>query len=267
MRSISSVFKKPGHKALIAYIMAGYPSTESTLKTIQLLEKSGADIIEIGIPFSDPLADGATIQNAAFHALNNGITVKKCMEITRSLKGKTNIPLVFMTYYNPILNFGVKEFCKECAASNISGLIIPDLPPDEAAELEQAAVKSGLDLIFLVTPNTLPDRIKLIAEKSHGFIYMVSVTGITGARKDLPSYLASFVKRIRKITDKPLCIGFGISTAEQAASAASLADGVIMGSKIVQLMGQSSSGEKLGRFIKEIRNALDNHKDIRKKKK
>ncbi len=256
MSRIQSVFNN-GRKALVAYIMAGYPSLEATLKTIPMLEKNGVDILEIGIPFSDPLADGATIQKAGFEALQNGTDVESCLELARKLKGKVGIPLVFMTYYNPVMSYGEGKFCSRCAASGISGLIIPDLPPEEAGRLERAARENSLDLVYLVTPNTSAPRIKSITEKSSGFVYLVSVTGITGARKSLPSYLGPFVARVRKTTKKPLCIGFGISTARQAAEATQLADGVIIGSKIVQLMGEKNSAAVLRDFIQEVRTAID----------
>jgi len=243
--------------------MAGYPSLDATLKTIPMLEKNGADIIEIGIPFSDPLSDGATIQKAGFEALKNGTSIESCLSIVSNLKNRVKIPLVFMTYYNPVMSFGTERFCSACSRAGVSGLIIPDLPPEEAGIFDKAAGKNNLDLIYLVTPNTVNNRIKVITAKSRGFVYLVSVTGITGARKNLPSYLGSFVAKVRKSTGKPLCIGFGISTAAQAVEAAQMADGVIIGSKIVQLMGAKDSGKSLMSFIRSVRAALDNNKNIK----
>jgi tryptophan synthase alpha chain len=256
MKDISSVFR-PGHKALVAYVMGGYPSFESTIETIQLLEKSGVDMVEIGIPFSDPLADGATIQNAGFEALNNGATVQKCIETANALKNRVNIPLLFMTYFNPVMSFGIEKFCRESSRAGISGLIIPDLPPEEAEDIDRCTAANGQDLIYLITPNTDKRRISSISRKSRGFIYLVSVTGITGARKDLPSYLGSFISRVKIITPKPLCIGFGISSPAQAAEASRLADGVIIGSKIVQIMGEPGAAKELKRFIITVRTAMD----------
>jgi tryptophan synthase alpha chain len=255
MSNMQDVFKD-GHKALVAYIMAGYPSEKATLETVPMLEKNGVDIVEIGIPFSDPLADGATIQKAGFEALQNGTTVESCLQLATKLKRKVKTPLAFMTYYNPVMSFGIEKFCSRCSAAGISGLIIPDLPPEEAGQLDKAAKKCGLDTIFLVTPNTTAPRIKEITGRSSGFVYLVSVTGITGARKSLPTYLRPFVTRVRKISKKPLCIGFGISTPSQAAEAARMADGVIIGSKIVQLMGEKDN-EKLRTFIRDARIAID----------
>ena len=256
MNSIASVFKRPSHKALIPYVTIGYPSIEDTLKVVPLLASSGCDIVELGIPFSDPLADGITIQKASFHALNNGVTPKLCLEVSEELSRKVNIPLVFMTYFNPIFSFGMKEFCSACARSGIGGLIIPDLQPDEGAELEAITRENSLDLIYLLAPTSAEERIKLVADRSRGFIYMVSVTGVTGARDNLPPELDAFVVRVRKVASQPLCIGFGISNTEQARQVARIADGVIVGSRIIQLM-ETDDLVSVGNFVKELRHALD----------
>ena len=256
MSRIKTVFRS-GHKALIAYVTVGYPSIEATLKVVPRLAKSGADIVELGIPFTDPLADGITIQQASFHALQNGVTPATCLEIARQLRAKTDVPLVFMTYYNPVFSYGLKEFVAECARSGIDGLIIPDLPPEEGAELQDITQSSGLDLIYLLAPNSSAERIRLVAERSRGFIYLVSVTGVTGARKDLPANLASFVTRVRKMASQPLCVGFGISRPEQAKKIASLADGIIVGSRLIQLMAEDKSLTSAQRLVVELRRALD----------
>ncbi|GAI39866.1 unnamed protein product, partial [marine sediment metagenome] len=192
MSHITSVFSQ-GHKALIAYITIGYPSIEDTLKVVPLLASSGCDIVELGIPFSDPLADGATIQKASFYALENGVTPKVCLNTAKELSQKIEIPLVFMTYFNPVFSYGLQEFCGACAGSGVSGLIIPDLPPEEGSELETIAQRQGLDLIYLLAPTSTKERIELVAQKSRGFIYLVSVTGVTGARDRLPANLEAFV--------------------------------------------------------------------------
>ena len=236
MNRIDDVFNKKGHKALIAYITMGYPDLESTLKIVPLLAESGCDIIELGIPFSDPMADGATIQHASYCALQNGVTTKKCIDIVKQLRKKTNVPLIFMTYYNPVYHYGLEKFCGDSIASGIDGLIIPDLTPDEGEELENITEKIGLDLIYLLSPTSTSERIKLVSEKSHGFIYMVSLTGVTGARDNMPIKIDNFVADVRKATDKPLCVGFGISTPEQAKQVSRIADGVIIGSQIIRLM-------------------------------
>ncbi len=257
MSCIDDVFQKKNAKALIAYVTIGYPGIEATMEIVPMLAASGCDIIELGVPFSDPLADGATIQQASFRALENGVTTKKCLEIARQLRKEVNIPLLFMTYYNPVLKYGLEKFCRESSQSGINGIIIPDLPPDEGCELENAGKKHGIDLIYLLAPTSNEERIELVAEHSHGFIYLVSVTGTTGARKELPDDLEKTVGKIRKKTSKPLCIGFGISNPQQAGQVAHLADGVIIGSQIIKLMQIEDGFLSVCEFINELRQALD----------
>jgi len=253
---ITSVFARANHTALIPYITVGYPSVQTTLKVVPLLASSGCDIIELGIPFSDPLADGATIQRASYEALRQGIIPKVCFEVTQQLRQQVAIPLVFMTYYNPVLKFGLEQFCSKCAEAGVDGLIIPDLPPEEGQELEQSTGRHGLDLIYLLSPASTEERIKLVAGRSSGFIYLVSLTGVTGARDKLPEELEGFVARVREKTEKPLCVGFGVSTPEQARRIANVADGVIVGSRIIQLLDEDKSLKNVCSFIKGLRDAL-----------
>ncbi len=257
MSRITSVFSQSGHKALMPFITIGYPNIEATLKIVPMLAENGCDIIELGIPYSDPLADGVTIQKASFHALENGVTPQLCLDVARELSRNVNIPLVFMSYYNPVFTYGLNEFCSVSAQSGIDGLIIPDLPPDEGAELEAISKKHNLDLVYLLAPTSNEERIKLVTSRSQGFIYLVSVSGVTGARGSLPHDLQTFVSRARKATNKPLCIGFGISNAEQARQVAQIADGVIIGSRLIQLMENSDGLTSVCNLIKELRNALD----------
>ncbi len=257
MGRISAVFKPTGRVALIPYVTVGYPSPESTAKIVELLAASGSDIIELGIPFSDPLADGVTIQKASFQALQNGVTPGLCLELVKKIREKINIPLVFMTYFNPVLNYGLEKFCDDCASSGIDGLIIPDLPPDEGSELEKAAKKYGLDLIYLVAPTSTDERIRIVARHTSGFIYLVSVTGVTGTREKLPADLESFISRVRKMSNLPLCVGFGISTPEQAKLVAQLADGVIIGSKIIQLIESDQQLTRVAQFIQQLRQSIN----------
>jgi tryptophan synthase alpha chain len=257
MSRISSVFNKPGHKALIAYVTIGYPSIEATLKAVPLLAESGCDIIELGVPFSDPLADGATIQNASHHALENGVTVDKCLEIAGQSRQKVDIPLLFMTYYNPVYHYGLKAFCDECSRCGIDGLIVPDLPPEEGIELEKLLAERNGDLVYLLAPTSTEERIRVVTQHSSGFIYLVSLTGVTGARQQLDTNLDAFVKRVRKETNKPLCVGFGISTPEQAQKAVQTADGAIIGSRIIQLMETDPTLGNVRDFVKQVRAALD----------
>jgi len=256
MTRISSVFQS-GHTALITYITVGYPSIEATMKAVPLIADSGCDIVELGIPFSDPLADGVTIQKASFYALKNGVTTELCLEIARELSQKVKIPLVFMSYFNPLSCYGLEKFCSACSRSGINGLIIPDLPPDEGSQLEAISRRERLDLIYLLAPTSTEDRIRLVAEKGTGFIYLVSVTGVTGTRDNLPPDLDKFVAKVRKVATQPLCIGFGISTPEQASQLAKIADGVIVGSRVVQLMEIDDDFTSVVNFVKELRHALD----------
>jgi len=256
MSRIASVFR-PGYKALIAYITVGYPSLETTYEVANILANNGCDIIELGIPFSDPLADGATIQKASYHALQQGITPQICLEAAHQLRQKITTPLVFMSYYNPVLSFGLEAFCQASTKAGIDGLIIPDLPPEEGAELEASAKKFNLDLIYLLAPTSTEGRISLVAKKSHGFIYLVSLTGVTGARQSLPPELEDFVNRVRQRTRKPLCVGFGVANPEQAKRAARIADGVIVGSRLIQLIDDDATLSSLKSFALSLRQALN----------
>ncbi len=257
MSRISDVFG-PGHKTLIAYVTVGYPTIDTTLEVVPLLAKLGCDIVELGIPFSDPLADGATIQKASFNALHNGVTPEICLEIADKLRRKTEVPLAFMSYYNPIFNYGLDKFVNSCTAVKVDALIVPDLPPDEGTELERITRNQDIDLIYLLAPTSTGDRIQLVSEHSQGFIYLVSIAGVTGARNHLPQDLERFVQRVRASTDKPLCVGFGISTPEQAREVAQYADGVIVGSRLVQLMEEKTWQAEVSKFITSLRSFLDN---------
>jgi len=256
MSRIASVFSTPGYKALIAYITVGYPNMKTTLEVASVLSNNGCDIIELGIPFSDPLADGVTIQKASYQALQQGITPQVCLEVANQLRQKLATPLVFMTYYNPVFNFGVEAFCQASAEAGIDGLIVPDLPLEEGTELEATTQKHDLDLIYLLAPTSTEERISMVAKRSQGFIYLVSLTGVTGARETLPPELEGFVKRVRQKARQPLCIGFGISTPEQARRVAKVADGVIVGSRLIQLMEEDATFSSLKAFVLSLREAL-----------
>ena len=259
MSQIASVFK-PGYKALVAYLTVGYPDLDMTRKAAIALAQNGADIIELGIPFSDPLADGTTIQKASHQALQNGVTPQVCFETAQQIHREIATPLVFMTYYNPVYNFGLDAFCRKCAEVGVSGLIVPDLPPEEGEELESVTQNHKLDLIYLLAPTSNEGRINLVAEHSQGFIYLVSVTGVTGARNTLPDNLQAIVTKVKEKTTKPLCIGFGISTPEQARQFSEIADGVIIGSRIIQLIETDGSLSALTDFTRQLRQALDQAK-------
>lgn len=264
MSRIASVFR-PGYKALIAYLTVGYPDVDTTCKVASILSQEGCDIIELGIPFSDPLADGVTIQRASYHALQQGITPRVCLDVASCIHQMIDTPLVFMTYYNPIFSFGLEAFCLDSAKAGINGLIIPDLPPEEGAELEAITSRLGLDLIYLLAPNSTDERISLVAGRSHGFIYLVSITGVTGTRQDLPPGLEDFVRRVRRKTSQPLCVGFGISTPGQAGRVAQVADGAIVGSHFIRLIEEDTTLSSLKTFTSSLRSALNRHSQIIKK--
>lgn len=258
MTRIDLVFAQK-EAALIAYITVGYPDLESTLEAVPLLEKCGVDMVELGIPFSDPLVDGITIQQASYRALQNGVTPDVCLEAARLIRRSSALPLLFMTYYNPILSYGLEPFCADSSRAGIDGLIVPDLPLEEAGLLEETAARNNLDLIYLIAPTSSEERIKQVAQRSRGFIYLVSVTGVTGMRKELPRGLAAFAARVKRYTDKPLCMGFGISSPEQAQMLAGCVDGIIVGSSIVHLMGnfedwKPAVAQLAGTFKRAIKN-------------
>ena len=233
--------KKLGRKAFIAYITAGYPDLKATPKIILALESSGVDIIELGIPFSDPVADGSTIQAASQIALTKGASLKKIFAMAAKLRRETEIPFVFMTYYNPVFKFGLGKFFMACRETGIDGVIVPDLPIEEALQVEVLAKKNKVATIFLIAPTSPANRIKDIAARSKGFIYYVSLTGVTGARKSLPPEISSNVKSIKRVTDKPVAVGFGVSDSKQARTIARVADGVIVGSALVKIIAEKKN--------------------------
>lgn len=244
--------------ALIPYLTLGYPTPETSLHLAEAAVAGGANLLELGVPFTDPLADGPVIQRATHVALQQGMTVARCLEMARRLRQhEPSVPFIFMGYYNPILTYGEEAFCRACCEASVDGLIVPDLPPEEGKKLEAACQDHSLALIYLLAPTSTPERIQLVTEHSQGFVYLVSVTGITGPRDRLPSDLAAFVKRVRTSTDKPLAVGFGISTPEQAGQVAALADGVIVGSALVRLAEEEHAPEKIQSFVAELRDAAD----------
>ncbi len=252
--------KKQKRKALIAYITAGYPSLPATKKLVLELEKRGADIIELGVPFSDPLADGPTIQYSSQEALKKGASLDKILALVKSLRRKTQIPLVLMTYYNPVFHLGLKSFAEKARRAGVDGVIVPDLPPEEGRELVAQTQPRGLDTIFLLAPTSTEARIATVSQYSRGFIYYVSLTGVTGARKSLPKELKQGLNQVRQKTSLPLCVGFGISTPQQARELSRSCDGVIVGSAIINLIRQSAGDAyltKVGRFVAQLRRALD----------
>ncbi len=244
-------------KTLICYFMAGFPSIEDSIKTAEILLENGADILEVGFPFSDPVADGVTIQIAHEKAVKDGITPLHVFEITKYIKNKfPKNPLIAMTYYNPIFKLGEEHFCKLAKESGIDGLIVPDLPPEEAESLKKIANSYGLSTIFLLAPTSHEKRIKLVADMSDDFIYYVSLTGITGERESLPwEELKTKLSEIKRHTDKYVAVGFGISKGEHAKIISSFSDGVIVGSAIVKLQGKKDF-EGLKKLVRELHDSI-----------
>jgi tryptophan synthase alpha chain len=244
--------RRESRGVLIPYFMCGYPSAAQSIKLVLAATQAGADIIELGMPFSDPLADGATIQHAGQIALERGMTINGCLEIASQISARSDAPLILMGYYNPLLVYGIERFCLKAVASGVCGLIIPDLPPEEAEPLQQAALQHGLSLIFLIPPTTPDERIFHIARMASSgygtFIYCVALSGVTGARATLPSDLRAFIQRVYDYTKDfhlPLAVGFGISTPEHVTELTSYADGVVVGSALVKLIDQHVEGEQI----------------------
>ena len=264
--SITQAFaraRNEGRGALIPYFMCGYPTAERSVELVLAATSAGADIIELGLPFSDPLADGATIQRAGQVALERGMTLTGCLEIARRVSAQTNVPFLLMGYYNPILSYGIERFCQDAAASGVSGLIIPDLPLEEATPLQQSATQYGLALIFLVPPTAPDERIAAIVEMATrgipGFLYCVALSGVTGSRASLPSHLREFVDRVRgyaKAYNLPIAVGFGLSTRAHIAAVTGYADGAVVGSAIVNVIDRSSESEQIEAITSYIRSLL-----------
>ena len=245
--------KAKGGKALIPYIMAGDPSLAMTESLVLALAEGGADLIELGVPFSDPIADGPVIQQAAERALQSGTTLKKVLSTVRSIRKKTSVPLIFMTYYNSMLAMGLKKFCTEAITAGVDGLIIPDLPPEESDELYKITMAAGgPTIIFLLAPTSTPQRRKTVSRLTHGFIYYVSITGITGAQLTDLTLVKKNVQAIQRQSKKPVAVGFGISTPEQAHNVAQFADGVIIGSALVRTIAEQHQDPAILTKIKAL---------------
>jgi tryptophan synthase alpha chain len=226
--------------AFMPYHAMGYPTRAATLEIIKALAEEGADLFEIGIPHSDPLADGPAVQTATYTALTQGTTVADSLAMCREARAAgVTTPFCAMTYYNPLFAYGIQRFVNDAVAAGIDGLIVPDLPPEEADELIAACRAAGVANIFMIAPTSTESRIKFVAQHASGFIYLVSVTGITGTRSELPPDLSNFVNRVRRHTNLPLAVGFGIGNGAQAAAVAQIADGVIVGSALVKAAGSS----------------------------
>lgn len=254
--------KSKGQKALITYICAGDPDLALTEELVAAMADSGADIIELGVPYSDPIADGPVIQAAGQRALLNGVKTERIFTTVESIRTKREVPLILMVYFNCILQYGVTEFVQRCATAGVDGMIVPDLPLEESDELMAAAEKAGVDLILLVAPTSPPERIRNIAKGTKGFLYCVSVTGVTGTRTSFSDDLAGFLQLVRREagSEVPLAVGFGISNSKQAADIAAMADGAIVGSAVIKVMeqqlGKPDMVKQVGSFVEQLNQAV-----------
>ena len=247
-----------GHSALMPYFPLGFPDAQTSLDVIVAMSTAGADAFEIGLSFSDPLADGPVVQRATQVALENGITVKRSLEMIAELRARgVEQPFLVMGYYNPMMSYGLERFVNEAAAAGADGFIVPDLPPEEADDLDRLCRVCGLGLIYFLAPISTDDRMKIVAEKVQGFIYLVSIAGVTGARSQVASGLSDFVGRIRKTTSTPIVIGFGVSTPEQAGEVSRIADGVIVGSALVQVVDRAEDKpQAAAAFIRQLKTRM-----------
>ncbi len=242
------------------FLTSGYPDQETFVKLLYEVEANGADLVEIGIPFSDPMADGKTIQAASREALNNGMTVRKTLEMIKSMPRKLTIPIILMSYLNPIFNYGLRDFCRHASDVGVSGLIVPDVIPDEGRELERVAEVFGIDVVYLLAPTSSTERIHMILNQSRGFVYLVSLAGVTGARDSLPLALNQWIQAIKEQSQLPVCVGFGISNVSQAKEIGRSADGIIIGSAIIDIIKKQNSTSQIlsavGEFITAMRKGL-----------
>jgi tryptophan synthase alpha chain len=255
--------QREGRGVIIPYFMCGYPTAKASVDIILAAAEGGADIIELGMPFSDPLADGVTIQHAGHTALEQGMSIQGCMDIAQQVSAKSDVTLLLMGYYNPVLSYGLERFCATAKSNGVSGLIIPDLPAEEADPLQTVAYRHGLALIYLVPPTAPDERILASAQRTAagpgGFIYCVSLSGVTGSRTELPEHLQSFISRIRTATQAqklPIAVGFGLSTPEHIATVTSYAEGAVIGSALVKLIDQHKDddpAEAVKLYIKSLR--------------
>ena len=253
--------RERGERALMPYFTAGDPSLAETRRLVSAAERAGADVIELGVPFSDPIADGPVVQRAGTRALAAGASLPRVLELVAGLRADgVKLPIALMTYYNPVLAFGLKSFARTAIEAGADAVIVPDLPYEESDPLRAEAEPAGLDVVQFVAPTSPAARVKAIARMARGFIYVVSVTGVTGERKSLPPELDAQIRTLRLVTTKPVCVGFGVSTPEQVAAVGKLADGVIVGSAIVRLVerhtGEAGLGEEVAKFIASLKAPL-----------
>jgi tryptophan synthase alpha chain len=249
-----------GERALIPFVTAGDPDLATTQALVLALAGAGADLIEIGIPFSDPLAEGPTVQRASERALRSGTSLRRVLELVKALRPQLDVPLVLMGYTNPILAMGEHPFAEAAHAVGVDGVIVVDLPPEEGEDLYGALAAVGLDAILLAAPTTQPARLAMLAQRTRGFLYYVSLTGVTGARSELARGVEEAVRSVRRISEIPVCVGFGVSTPEHAREIARFADGVVVGSALIDTIQRAAPGpsaiDAAARFVKELKTAL-----------
>jgi tryptophan synthase alpha chain len=253
--------KNEGKTAFIGFITAGDPDMQTTVNLVLSMEKAGATAIELGIPFSDSIADGPTIQLANERSLKHGTSIKDILQAVKEIRKSSQIPLLLMGSYNPLYIYGVEKFCKNAGDAGVDGLIIADILPDASEELTRPARENGIDVVFLAAPTSTDERLKIVGREAGGFVYAVSLTGVTGERSELPKELGDFVRHIRDFTDLPVCVGFGIGTPEVAKSVSKIADGVIVGSAIVKRIAERAEKgedpcEAVAAFIKSVVDVL-----------
>jgi tryptophan synthase alpha chain len=244
-----------GKKGLVVYIMAGDPDLDTTRELILELERAGADVIELGVPFTDPLADGPSIQAANERALAGGITLEQILDLVRGLRAETQIPILLMTYYNPIFRAGQERVARAAVEAGVDGMLITDLPPEEAGEWKAVADQAGLDTIFLLAPTSTEERIRIASRNASGFVYCVSRTGVTGVQADLPPDLHDLLDRIRAETDQPVAVGFGVSKPEHVRQIGEWCDAAVVGSAVVNVIARDGrdSVPAVGRFVRELK--------------
>jgi tryptophan synthase alpha chain len=255
-----AALRERGERALVTFFTAGDPSLDVTERLIVEADRRGADVIELGVPFSDPIGDGPVNQRSADRALRAGTSLVRVLETVSRVRDRVRAPIVFMAYYNPLYAFGLKAFARTAVDAGVDGVLVVDLPPEEAGDLAAEAELAGLDVIHMVAPTSTPPRLRLIARRSRGFIYVASRLGVTGERADVPEDLGAQLRSLRLVTTKPICVGFGIANPAQVATVGALADGVIVGSAIVRMIEDSASRPSLiddvGMFIEELKAPL-----------
>jgi len=262
-KQVFSELKERNRTALIPFFVIGDPDFDTSLAIVKTAIDAGADILELGIPFSDPIADGPTIQKADIRAMAGGMNVRKALEFVRRVKDFKNIPIGLLMYYNLIYQYGTEKFCKDFHQAGVNSILVADLSIDDADEITGPAASAGLDTVFMVTPNTSTDRMKRIADKTTGFIYTVSVLGVTGSREKISDVVEGLIGKLKELTSIPVCVGFGISTSEHAVTIAQAgADGVIIGSKIVELIEHNLGNRErllaeISTFLREVKSAIE----------